>query len=107
MVKLRKQAIVEFKDYLKEAKNMPIVIDMRQDPMFMEGFEEGMEKGSIMNSKEVIFEILEEKFGFVSDNIKEKINSVNSRDILKLFRRVAVKANNIEEFEDKISKTIM
>ncbi len=103
MVKLRKQAIAEFKDYLKEAKNMPIVIDMRQDPMFKEGFEEG----SIMNSREAILGVLERKFGVVNENIANKINSINSRDILMSLLWDAVKAENIEEFEDKISKTIM
>ncbi len=89
---------------LKEVNKMPlpIVIPKEQDPFYLEGIEKGIEKGLILDAQELVIEALEERFGFVSEALKEKIKSMQSRDVLKRLHRLAIRVDSIEEFQEKM-----
>ncbi len=68
----------------------------------MKVFEKGIEKGLILDAQELVIEALEERFGFVSEALKEKIKSMQSRDVLKRLHRLAIRVDSIEEFQEKM-----
>jgi len=114
MVRLRKQAVIELKNFMKEEKTMPIVIDKRQDFLFQEGVEEGIkegikegiEEGSILTLKNSVSGIIERKFGAIHDNLANKINSINSKDKLMSLLLDVIRFENIREFEETVDKII-
>ena len=62
------------------------------------GLEEGLQQGLILDAQDSIIEILETKFEFVSEDLKNKVKSINDLNILKDLRKKAVKVNTIEDF---------
>ncbi|RMD54785.1 MAG: hypothetical protein D6828_04600, partial [Nitrospirae bacterium] len=103
----------------KEAK-MSIVIDKRKDPFYQEGLKdglkegiekgiekglkEGIEKGLILEAQELVIEALEERFGKVPDEVKERIKSINDRAVLKSLHRLAIRTKSLEEFREELEK---
>ncbi|MFN3788229.1 Rpn family recombination-promoting nuclease/putative transposase [Sulfurihydrogenibium azorense] len=63
----------------------------------MEGLQEGL-KRLIQESQEAVIEILEIRFGSVSDELKSKIKAIEDLEKLKNLRREAVKTQSIEDF---------
>ncbi|GAB6183270.1 RpnC/YadD family protein [Thermodesulfovibrio hydrogeniphilus] len=104
LIKLRKDILQEYATLLKEVNKMPlpIVIPKEQDPFYIEGIERGIQKGLILDAQELVIEALEERFGFVGGTLKEKIKSIQERDVLKRLHRLAIRASSIEEFEEKM-----
>jgi len=93
MVKLRREAVEELNRQIREAK-MPIVIDKKNDPFYREGVEEGL----VFDARDMVLEALEERFGRVSEDVVQRIKSIDSRDRLKALHRLAIRAGRMEEF---------
>lgn len=68
-----------------------------------EGREQGFQEGELRGRAEIIIETLE-RFGEVPHDLKEIIYEVKDIDTLRNYLRCAVKAQNIEDFRNKIGK---
>lgn len=62
---------------------------------------EGLDEGRKEGLRETILDNLNE-FGTVSQNLIDCINKQNNLDVLKSWTKIAVKAKNLAEFEEKI-----
>ena len=94
LVKLRRDLSEEYEALRKEVRSMPIVIDLEKDP----AYRTGIEKGLIVEARELVIEALEERFGSVPEDIKQKINSIEDRAVLKRLHRLAIRAGSLEDF---------
>ena len=68
-----------------------------------EGRKQGFQEGELRGRAEIIIETLE-RFGEVPHDLKEIIYEVKDIDTLRNYLRCAVKAQNIEDFRNKIGK---
>ena len=58
----------------------------------------GMRKGMLEDAREMVLEALEERFGVVSEDVKEVVRSQNDRDELRRWHRLAIRAGSLDEF---------
>ena len=70
------------------------------------GLQKGLQKGIIESAREDILEILEERFGIVSNDIIKQIQTISIRKSLKQLLRQAIRCPNIEEFEGMLLKAM-
>ena len=98
---LEKTFVQEYRNYQKE-KNMTNIMAPFEEIAYekgkKEGWEEGREEGILNKSQSDIIEILDYRFGFVSDEVSKKINDLDDIPILKSLFKVALKVNSIDEF---------
>jgi hypothetical protein len=70
---------------------------------YKQGIEEGIEKGMLEDAREMVLEVLSERFGMVPENIESQIMSIKSRRQLKDLHRHAIRVSSIEEFRHLLS----
>lgn len=111
---LSKKLRLHYEAYLKEKRDAWAIEDyekqQRQKKMqeaieqgLTEGREQGFQEGELRGRAEIIIETLE-RFGEVPHDLKEIIYEVKDIDTLRNYLRCAVKAQNIEDFRNKIGK---
>jgi len=64
-----------------------------------EGKAPGVQEGSIQTSREMLTDMLIEKFGAFSLPVTERISAIANPRILKILFRQALKCQNVQEFE--------
>jgi hypothetical protein len=99
LVKLRRDITLEYETLRKEVTRMPIVIDLEKDPSYIKG----MEKGLIIEAQELVIEALEERFGSVSEEVKNRIKTIQDRAFLKTLHRFAINVKSLEEFISRLN----
>ncbi len=62
------------------------------------------EEGVLNEARDVIIDVLTERFIIVSAEIKDAVYSAGDHDILKALRRYAIRSSDIEEFKKVLSK---
>ncbi len=62
--------------------------------------------GEINEAREMVVEVLDERFGVVPFELIEQVRGVNGRDVLKRLHRQAIQCPDMEIFKDKLSKTL-
>jgi hypothetical protein len=62
----------------------------------------GEARGILKNQREVILELLQD-VGIISDDIKNLVQKETNLEILKKWQKVAARAQNIEDFKNKIA----
>ncbi len=65
----------------------------------------GHQKGLIEGAREMLLDVLEERFGIVPNDIIQDIHTVSIRDNLKQLHRQAIRCPNIDGFEEMLSYT--
>lgn len=88
----------EFKKELKryeEGKPMPFLTSFERD---------GIAQGKLENSHELILEILEMRFGNLSEQFKNQINSVNDLALLKSLCKQAAVITSLENFQQLLTQ---
>jgi len=83
-----------------------IAYEIIKEEGIIEGMREGMEKGELKASKEMVVEVLEEKFDIVSVGLVEKINEIENARVLKGLHRQAMRCKSLEEFEGILEKAM-
>ena len=73
---------------------------------FEEGIREGMERGMVEDAREMVLEVLEERFGVVPPRIAEAVRRINERVTLKGLVRGAVRCFSLEEFERLLNEAL-
>jgi hypothetical protein len=67
------------------------------------GLQQGLKKGMLENARQMVLEVLYEKFGPVPDDVELRVRSIRSIRRLKNLLRQAVRASTIEEFARLLS----
>lgn len=97
---------------------MPIRIEVEKDPFYKEGLKKGIkqglqrglrrglkkgfEQGLILEAQEMVIEALEERFGKVDNEMKDRIKSIQDRTFLKKFLRFVIRAGSLNEVEKEL-----
>jgi hypothetical protein len=66
--------------------------------------EMGHNKGLMEDAREMLLEVLEERFGIVPNDLMKRIHTVPLRKNLKQLHRQAIRCPNIEGFEEMLLK---
>jgi len=108
--RLRKDVLNEYEKLKEEVGDMPIVIDINQDPLYLRGIQQGIEqriyKGLLYEAQELLIEALEVKFGEVSEEIKERIKRTEDMELLKRLHRLVIKAETFEEVKKELEASL-
>ena len=64
----------------------------------------GIKKGALENSREMVLEALEVRFGEIPQEITELINSLDDVNKLKILHRQAIKCASLDEFKRLLDK---
>ncbi len=67
-------------------------------------YEEGLEEGILKDAREMVIEVLSERFIIVPAKIKKSVYSVEDHDILKALLRYAIRTSDIEDFKKVFSE---
>jgi len=70
----------------------------------MEGEKQGMIKGMLLEAQEMVLEALIEKFGLIKPELSVKIKGIVNRELLKILHKLAIRANSLSEFEEKLKQ---
>lgn len=104
--RLRKDVLSEFEKLKEEVGDMPILIDINQDPLYLRDIQQGIHKGLLYDAQELLIEALEVKFGEVSEEIKERIKRTEDRELLKRLHRLVIKAETFEEVKKELEASL-
>ncbi|MCP4353216.1 MAG: hypothetical protein GY795_47805 [Desulfobacterales bacterium] len=66
--------------------------------------EEGLEEGIILNTKEMVLEVLKTRFENIPEDIALSVNSIETGEILKSLHRQAIICEGIEAFRKTLRK---
>ncbi|MDQ1316655.1 MAG: hypothetical protein QG588_303, partial [Candidatus Poribacteria bacterium] len=64
---------------------------------------EGIKKGTLITSKELLLELLEERFGSISYDILDIISKIDDSAKLREYHRYAARCNSINEFKSLLN----
>jgi len=70
------------------------------------GYDEGKKDGALSNAKQMLEEIIEETIGVVPGYIQEKIQQISNQTTLKGLLRQAIRCNDINEFNQKLTLAV-
>ncbi|MDW8093698.1 MAG: hypothetical protein RMI63_01590 [Caldimicrobium sp.] len=109
LARLRKNAYNEVVRLYEEVTRMPLVIDKRRDPFYIEGRKVGRKEGLLEEAQEMVLEVVEVKLGEVPRGLKEQIKAETDREKLKKLHRELILASNpmevIRQFGYKVNET--
>ena len=71
-----------------------------------EGIEKGIEKGLLEDSREMVLEALDERFGKVPNDVSNAVTNIEDRDKLKSLLRQAIRCVSMEEFRKSLNGQI-
>ena len=90
---------------LEEVKGMPYVTSGERIGM-RKGLEQGLQQGFLVEGREMVLEVLDERFGEVSFDISNAVNKIEEREMLKSLLRCAIRCASLEEFEQALNGRI-
>ncbi len=106
MIELPEELTREFHEEIRkyeEVRGMEYITTAEKIGM-EKGIQQGIQQGMIEEAREMVIEVLEEKFGVVPISVVEKVKSLNEREVLKNLHRVAIRVSNLEEFKEALKK---
>ncbi len=80
--------------------------DLRDTVAGQQIYEAGTLNGLIEEARDMVIEVLIERFVKVSSEIQESINSVGDHKILKELHRYAIRSPKIEDFMEVLAKVL-
>jgi len=83
---------------------MPTLAEKWIEQGRMEGRLEGRMEGMILDAQEMVIEALIEKFGLIKPDLSVKIKGIVNRELLKSLHKLAIRANSLSEFEEKLKQ---
>ena len=66
------------------------------------GMQQGMQQGILLEAREMLVEVLIERFGRIGSELPEQIKRIDSRESLKDLLRQALRVKSLDEFEGKL-----
>ena len=69
-------------------------------------YDMGHQKGLIEDAREMVLELLEERFGIVSSEMIEQVRAISLREHLKQLLRQAIRCPDMESFKEMLLKAL-
>ena len=91
-----------FRDVSREEVIRMLNFDLMDTVAGKEIYEEGLLK----DAREMVIEVLEERFGIVSGEIMESVRSIGRREVLKELLRRAIRSERVEDFKEMFAKAV-
>ncbi|WDN87066.1 hypothetical protein BuS5_00034 [Desulfosarcina sp. BuS5] len=66
------------------------------------GMQQGIPVGMLIEAREMIIEVLTERFGRTSAKLSKQLENIDSREKLKALHRQALRVKSINEFENRL-----
>jgi len=70
------------------------------------GHQKGLQKGLIEDAREMVLELLEERFGIVPKTVIKQIRAIPLREHLKQLHRQAIRCSDMKGFKEMLSKVV-
>ena len=88
----------------EEEQKMPYVTSAERIGM-EKGLTEGMDKGQLLNAREMLLEALDEKFSNDTPaDIKQQTQALNNKIMLKRLHRSAIQSKDISDFRKTLKR---
>ena len=71
-----------------------------------QGLQQGIQQGQLEDAREMVSEVLEERFGVISPRVVQQVRMVSEREILRALLRRAIRCRSLEEFEGELRKAL-
>ncbi len=69
-------------------------------------YEEGIKKGILKSARDMVIEVLTERFVVIPDGLRESVYSIGYHKELRELLRYAIRSPQIEDFEKVLSKVL-
>jgi len=108
VMSLPKELSKQFWDNLisyEEEYKMPYVTSVERigiEKGIQQGIPMGRQQGMLIDAREMLVEVLNERFGTISANLSKQLESIDSRESLKALLRQSLKIKSLKEFEDRV-----
>ncbi len=102
----------ELEEILKESgvETMPSLaqkwLEQGRREGIQQGMQQGLEQGMIQEAQEMVVEALRERFGAPSPRLVAGIKAVSQRETLKGLLKVAIRAEDLEEFKRELERIL-
>lgn len=87
----------------EEVKVMPHITSMERIGM-KKGLQQGLQQGMLENTREILLETLEDRFGKVPVGLTEKVQSISDRKFLRDIHRKLIRGEGLEAFEEELKE---
>jgi transcription termination factor NusB len=67
------------------------------------GIRKGLEQGVLTTRREMVLEVLDERFGQVPASISNAVNQIEDKDRLKVLLRQVLRCASLEEFQQSLN----
>ena len=69
-----------------------------------QGIQKGMQQGMLEEARDMLMQLLEERFGFLSTSIVSQIKAIEQREVLKSLFKQALRVESLDGFKELLSK---
>ena len=87
----------------EEGYKMPYVTSVEKIGI-KKGLQQGLQQGMLLEAREMLVEVLDERFGRISAKLSEQLKGIDSRERLKALLRQALQVKSLNEFEGRVIK---
>jgi hypothetical protein len=70
------------------------------------GIQQGIQQGILETSRADLIEVLEERFGTVSQTLRSRLRAITDPDVLKSLHKKAVNTGSLEEFNGEVQASL-
>jgi hypothetical protein len=95
-------------EYITSVERVGIEKGIKQGIMqgMEQGMEQGIRQGMLLNTRDVLLEVLLLRFGPPTPELREMIEGITSHEVLKRLHRSAVLCRSLEEFSNELDGTM-
>ena len=70
------------------------------------GIQQGIQQGILETSRGALIEVLEERFGMISQTLRSRLKAITDPDVLKSLHKKALGTGSLEEFNDEVKAAL-
>jgi flagellar biosynthesis/type III secretory pathway protein FliH len=100
----------ELRQY-EEKKNMPYVTSVERIGIkkgiqqgMRQGMQQGMQQGMLEEARDMLLELLQERFGVLSSSTVTQIKAIGQREVLKGLFKQALRVQSVDQFKELLLK---
>ncbi len=91
----------------EEEKNMPYVTSVERIGIkkgIQQGIQQGMQQGMLEEARDMLLELLQERFGVLSSSTVTQIKAIGQREVLKALFKQALRVQSMDQFKELLLK---
>ena len=83
---------------------MLTIADTLREQGIRQGMQQGMQQGMLEEARDMLMQLLEERFGLLSTSIVSQIKAIEEREVLKSLFKQALRVQSLDGFKELLSK---